>query len=240
VNRFGAFLCIFLVSGFLGVVPASAESTIQNVFALGEDFFVRNKPQEALRFLEQATAEDPAHVQAFIYLGIVYHQLGRLDDAIEAYRKILPKGGEESARIAYNLGNVYFDKGNTEFARQYYSEAISFDPSLSSAWLNRANTLIKAGTLKDAILDYEQYLKLEPNSSKRSQIERLISFLQEEFTAEERRRIQAEEQARFEAERRRRLMEEVSASLQSAAEDSKGLSAGVEGVQGYEGEFELE
>ena len=56
----------------------------------------------------------------------------------------------------------------------------------------------------------------------------------------EQARLLAEELARAEAERRRRLLEEVTESLQSAAEDSRGLSAGFEDVQDYDSEFELE
>jgi tetratricopeptide (TPR) repeat protein len=222
------------------IFALSRAAEAQNAFARGEDLFMRNRPGEALEFLEAAAAEDPAHVQAFLYLGIAYQQLDRLDDAIAAYRKILPRAGADTARVAYNLGNAYFAKGNAAFARQYYTQAVEADPSYASAYLNRANTLIKTGDLQEAIGDYESYLALEPRSAKRPQIEKLIAFIRDEFAAEERRRILAEEAARQEAERKQRLLDEVSASLQAAAEESKGLSAGTEEVQGYEGEFELE
>jgi tetratricopeptide (TPR) repeat protein len=227
-----SFLFLFLAS--LGVLEA------QNAFARGEELFMANKPGEALEFLEAAAAEDPAHVQAFLYLGIAYQQLNRPDDAIAAYRKILPRAGAGTARVAYNLGNVYFAKGNAAFARQYYSQAIEADSAYAAAYLNRANTLIKTGDLREAITDYESYLTLEPQSAKRPQIEKLIAFIRDEFAAEERRRILAEEAARQEAERKQRLLDEVSASLQAAAGENEGLSAGTEDVQGYEGEFELE
>jgi tetratricopeptide (TPR) repeat protein len=238
VNRLRSVFWVILEILFM--VTGAGRVFSQSAFTRGEELFMQNKPQEALPFLESAVAEDPAHVQAFLYLGIVYQQLDRLDDAIAAYRNILPKGGKETARIAYNLGNVYFAKGNAEFAGQYYTQAIEADPSWSAAFLNRANARIKTGALKEALGDYEQYLVLEPSSAQRSRIEALITFIRGEFAAEERRRIQAEEAARVELDRKKRLLEEVSASLQAAAEDSKGLSAAVEDIQGYEGEFELE
>lgn len=212
----------------------------QSNFNRGEELFMLNKPGEALVFLELAVSEDPAHVRAFQYLGRVYEQLGRLDEAIAAYRKILPRAGAESARIAFNLGNVYFMKGNMAFAEQFYTQALEEDSVFAPAYLNRANTRVKAGSLKDAVVDYELYLSLEPRSPRRPEIERMLSFIREEFAAEERRKLLAEEAARAEAERRRLLLEEVSASLQSAAEDSQGLSSGAEGVREYDGEFELE
>jgi tetratricopeptide (TPR) repeat protein len=212
----------------------------QNAFAQGEELFIRNKPREALGYLETAVAEDPAHIRAALYLGMAYEQLNRAEDAIAVYRRILPRGGAETARIAYNLGNAYYNQGNVTFASQYYTQAIEADPAYASAYLNRANTLIRTNSLKEAILDYEFYLSLEPHSPQRPRIEELVALIREEFAEEERRRIRAEEEARAEAERKRRLLEEVSASLQAAAEETRGLSAGAEDVLEYEGEFELE
>jgi len=212
----------------------------QSSFTRGEELFMQNKPQEALRHLETAVSEDPAHVQASLYLGIVYLQINRVDDAIATYKKILPGGGTESSRIAFNLGNAYFVKGDSILARQYYTQAIEADPSFSSAYLNRANTLVKSGELEEALTDYDAFLSLEPGSPKREQVVKLMAFIREEFAAVERRRLMAEEAARVEAERRRRLLQEVTESLQAAAEGSKGLSAGSEDVQDYDSEFELE
>jgi len=246
-------------------IPAGAESD----FSRGEELFRQNRPQESLKFLESAVSEDPAHVQAYLYLGIVYLQLSRVDDAIETYGRILPRGGDETARIAFNLGNAHFVKGNQTLAREYYTQAIEEDPSYASAYLNRANTFVKTGELADAVADYEEYLSLEPGSPKREQVAKLIAFIREEFSAVERRRIMAEEAARaaelariraeeaalaeaemrriaaeeaarIEAERRRRLLQELAESLQADAEDSRGCSAGTEDIQDYAGKFELE
>jgi tetratricopeptide (TPR) repeat protein len=228
-----------LVWGILALCSAGIVHG-QSSFTRGEELFMQNKPREALAFLESTVADDPAHVRAFLYLGIAYQQLDRIDDAIAAYRKILPRGGPETARIAYNLGNAYYSKGNAVFAEQFYTQAIETDSTYVPAYLNRANTRVKSGSLREALTDYETYLTLNPRSSKRTEIERLASFIREEFAAGERRKLLAEEAARAEAERRQRLLEEVSASLQAAADESHGLSAGSEDVQGYDGEFELE
>ena len=233
-NKIRGFFVIFLLGYCVPAVWA------QSSFRQGEELFMQNKPREAVKFLESAVAEDPAHVQAFLYLGITYTQIDRLDDAIETYKKILPRGGAETARIAFNLGNAYFAKGSFDLARQYYTSAIETNPSNSSAYLNRANSLVKSGDLSNAVVDYEAYLAREPNSPQREQVLRLLAFIREEFAAEERRKAHAEEAARAEVDRRRRLLEEVTESLQAAAEDSRGLSAGTEGLSNYDSEFELE
>jgi len=209
-------------------------------FTRGEALFMQNKPGEALPFLEKAFVLNQENVDGALYLAMCYEQLEKLDEAVTIYRKILPLGGEKTALIACNLGNIYFKKGSSSFAEQYYTQAIRSDPSYSSAWLNRANARVKTGSLRDAIPDYEHYLRLVPSSPKRPQIEKLISLIQEEFAAEEIRRLMAEEAAHAEAERRQRLIDEVSASLQAQADEAEGIAAGAEDLTGYKNEFELE
>jgi tetratricopeptide (TPR) repeat protein len=230
----------------------------ESSFKRGEELFMQNKPGEALGFLEGVIAQDPSHVKAFLYLGIVYQQLGRMDDAIAVYRKILPRAGGETGRVAFNLGNIYFGTENVDYAEQFYNQAIAADPAYAPAYLNRGNLRIKMGELAEALPDYDLYLTLEPHSPKRPQIEQLASLVRSEFAATERRRQVAEEEALRERERtaaelerqrvlaeeaearRRALLLEISASLQSSAEETRGSSAGTEGVLGYEGAFELE
>jgi tetratricopeptide (TPR) repeat protein len=236
VKRTSLRLVLFLGGLVVWGTVAVQAGLAQSSFSRGEALFLDNKPQEALVHLESAVAENPGNARAALYLGISYQQLDRTDEAIAVYRRALPGAGKDTALVAYNLGNAYYTKGNASLAEQYYSQAIEADPVYASAYLNRANTRVGQGALREAIVDYELYLSLEPVSSKRPQIEQLLGLIREEFAAEERRKIQEE----VEAERRQRLLEEVAASLQSAAEESQGLSSGSEEVLGYEGEFELE
>jgi tetratricopeptide (TPR) repeat protein len=209
-------------------------------FTRGEELLMQNKPSEAVVFLENAIIEEPSNVTAYLYLGIVYEQLQKADEAIATYRRILPVAGNRSSQVATNLGNVYFTRGNNEMAEQLYTQVIESDPGFPRAWLGRANTRVKAGNLKNAASDYDRYLLLEPLSSQRTRIEQLVSLLRAEFAAEERRKLLAEEEERARAVERQKLLDEVSASLHSAADASKGISSGMENVEGYENEFELE
>jgi len=227
-----SLICVWLLSAVLCFG--------QSNFTKGEQLLMQNQPAQALPFLESAIVEEPTNVTSWLYLGIVHEQLNRFDEAIAVYRRILPSAGSLSANVANNLGNVYFHRGNNEEAERYYTQAIGFDSVFSYAYLGRANTRIKTGNLQNAISDYEQYLTLEPRSPQRANIERLVSLIRSEIVAAEMRRIIAEEEERRLAEERQRLLDSVSASLQSAADHSRGLSSGAEGIEGYEGEFILD
>jgi tetratricopeptide (TPR) repeat protein len=212
----------------------------QSNFARGEEMLMQNQPAQAESFLMRAVSDDPANPVTYLYLGLVYEQLGRAEEAITIYRRILPSAGKFSANVANNLGNVYFQKGNTDLAEQYYSQAVNFDLGYPNAYLGRANTRIKTGDLQNAVFDYEQFLRLEPRSSQRGKIEQLISLIRMEAATAEMRRLMAEEEERRLAEDRQRLLDSVSASLQSVVDSSQGISSGAESVENYEGEFVLD
>jgi tetratricopeptide (TPR) repeat protein len=206
----------------------------------GEDLFMHNKPREAAAWFEDTIAQNPGDIKTFLYLGMVYEQLDRIDEAIAVYRQVLDHAGELTANVANNLGNAYFRKGSVSEAEALYTQALNADRAYAPAYLGRANSRIKKGMLNEAVFDYEQYLLIEPRSSQRQSIERLINYIKAEYAEAERKRLVAEELARAEAERRQRLLDEITASLQTAAGASQGLSSGAEDLEGYAGEFELE
>lgn len=221
----------FLVFFILSIATVAAVYP-QTPFSRGEELFMQDKPQEALEFLEKTIASDSAHVKAFLYLGIVYQQLDRLDDAIAVYERILPRAGAETARIAYNLGNAYFANGDFDQARKQYTLAIKADQAFSSAYLNRANTLVRSGELEEALYDYETYLSLEPESPKREEAEALMAFILEEFARELEHKLEQKltqnTAAKPEMDSRTRLILEVTESLRTLAEESRGFSTSFE------------
>ncbi len=226
---------------FLGLFVFLAGGWAQTTdFAAAEALFLRDKPAQALPALTAVLAEDPANSTASLYLGLAYYQTGETDKAIDTLRAALPRAGEKKALFAYNLGNIFFAKGSAAFAEQYYSQAIAADGAFASAFLNRAQTRLKLGALAEAVADYRRYLELDPSTAQRQAIEKLIALIEEEFALEKERQLASEKAAQAEAERRQRLLDEVAASLQAAAEQTKGLQAGGEEVLQYDGEFVLE
>ena len=200
------FLAVFL-SG-----AVAALGFAQTSFATAQELFMQNRPLEASMYLEISIMEDPTNVVAFLYLGIVYEQLGMLDEAITVYRQILGNAGHLTANVANNLGNVFFRRGLIEDAEALFSQAIAADRTFASAYLGRANIRLQRGELHEAIADYQQYLIFAPNSPQRPQIEQLITFVRVEFAEVERQRAAAEQAAALaviQAERQRLAAEEA-------------------------------
>jgi tetratricopeptide (TPR) repeat protein len=168
---FAALFCVLVAVWCFG----------QTNFTMGENLFMHNKPDEAAAYLDKAIAEDPAHVMAFLYLGIVYEQLDRAGDAINIYRQILDHAGDLTANVANNLGNAYFTMGSNAEAEASYTRALAADRTYAPAYLGRANSRMKAGSIPGAVADYEQYLQLAPNTPQKETIERLLAYIRTEI-----------------------------------------------------------
>lgn len=208
-------------------------------FSRGEELFLRNKPKEAIPLLEAAVKEDPSLEKAYLYLGIAYQQLSRLDDAVSALRKGLPKAVLFRHLFYFNLGNLYFAQGKNAFAEDMYAEAMKADPGYAGSYLNRGNVRVNLKKYADAIADYRSYLELEPASPKRDKVELMIKALTAgvEDAAAAAKAEEDRKQAAADAEAAR--LAELAKSLSEAADETRSLSAGSEGVEGYGEELKL-
>jgi tetratricopeptide (TPR) repeat protein len=208
--RTAAVLAVMIViSTFSSLYVLYAQETEQSAdFIRGQELFMQNEPEDALPFLERVFAEDDTNQEGALYLAVCYEQLDRFEEAITVYRKMLPLAGDKTALVACNLGNIYFRTGNTALAEQFYTQAINADPFYAPARLNRANTRVRNGTLRDALPDYQYYLGLEPTSAQQPRIERLVDLIQKIFAEAEIRRLMAQESSRADAEKRQRLINE--------------------------------
>ncbi|MDR1215286.1 MAG: tetratricopeptide repeat protein [Treponema sp.] len=201
-------------------------------FSKGEELFLQDKPAESLAYLQAAAGAPDAPPQTFLYLGVVYAQLGRTSEAISVYRKILPSAGQYTALVAFNLGNLYYTRNDFATAEDYYNQSIDADDSFASAFLNRANTRLRKGEITFAISDYQQYLSLKGDSEKRPEIEQILGVLQREedernaqvaSDAQRRANIEAVNTANEEMERRR--SEETIFAVQTAVQLMDDMSA---------------
>lgn len=194
-------------------------STASFMFAesMGEKAFKENRPEEAVKLIEEEVAAGDASAAAYNYLGLAYSQLGNYEKSIDAFKRGLSTPGTNKKLLAYNQGNSYFAIKNYNDAAKSYSMALAADPTYYSALLNRANAYLMAGSYKVAVEDYEKYISVLPEDPQREEIERLISALsgelkrieeEERFAALEAERIAEEERLLAEEMERQRIAEE--------------------------------
>jgi tetratricopeptide (TPR) repeat protein len=212
----------FLPAALLAALCAAAAFPASAFLEKGEAAFAANKPQEARPLLEGALNEDPANETLYLYLGIVYQQLGDREKAIATFKRGLAVPGPKKDLLYYNIGNNFFSRGEHTAAEEMYTSALAVNARLPEASLNRANARLVLKSYEGAIADYTLFLQLRPDDPQRPRIEEVIRLIRLSLDDEAKKR--ADELARQAA-----LMNEVMNALNNAGDGAKNLS--VESIQ---------
>lgn len=116
---------------------------------------------------------EPRAFNALFALGEVYLRQNKLADA----EQVLLKGlaiQDQSDLGHFNLARVYWEKArgikdataarpDLEKSYQEVKRALALNPNLSGAHLLKGNLLLRASRSADALNEFDQYLRLEPN-----------------------------------------------------------------------------
>lgn len=139
--------------------------------ASAEDWFARGLTLEsrdtegALQAYEQALAGDSARLDAWINLGRLLHEVGRLDKAEHVYREAMKSCGSDPV-LLYNLGVLLDDMDRKNEAMEAYQAALSGNPGLADCHYNLALLCEALEKPKEAIRHMAQYRRLTATKSR--------------------------------------------------------------------------
>jgi tetratricopeptide (TPR) repeat protein len=170
----------FVVQDYYGAVHL-LESVVDSgrAFAdvhhlLGVSLSLLGQAQRALRELERALELNPRYVEALIHRGLVLNELGRTDEAEEAFNQAaanidhptagLP--GPVAAQLANrhaDLAETYAGAGAVERAIEEYERALELGPEYHDLRYRMARLLIEAGRALEARDALEQVLRARPS-----------------------------------------------------------------------------
>ena len=121
------------------------------------------KVNEAVESLQKATEIDSDNAQAWSLLGGIYNEINS-EKAIPCYEKAIKLNARYY--LAYRgLGNYYLKKKNYLLAEEYYSKAITINPSrFGPIYKNRAIVRMQLENNKGAKEDLVKYLEQMPSA----------------------------------------------------------------------------
>lgn len=128
------------------------------------DAYNGNKFEKALKMLKgllPVTDNTTDRFAVLSFMGLVCHDWGMYDRAIEYYDKAIAL--KPSSELASNKGICYDKKGNVEMAIESYKEAIKVDPNNAMAYSNVSQLAMKDGEFKIALIYATKARELDKN-----------------------------------------------------------------------------
>lgn len=122
----------------------------------------QEKPEDAIRELQEAIAYRPRRWTNYSELGRLYFQLRRLPDAVTALQRALDVFPNDPRTYA-SLGAIYLEMGDTERAL----DALERSNKIAPTGLSLSNTgtaYYRLGRFEDAARAYAAALDIDPNS----------------------------------------------------------------------------
>ncbi len=110
------------------------------------------QPKRAMKDYRRALRIDRTYAPAYHAIAVVHHREANLVEAEKHYRLAL-RYDRLSALYHSDLGMLYHQHRKPDEARAAYDKAISLNPALAEAWLNRAQLSHEQKKFTDAIDD---------------------------------------------------------------------------------------
>jgi tetratricopeptide (TPR) repeat protein len=121
--------------------------------------------REAIRLTSANKYPDTGLIgDAHLNLAYAYRQKGSLEEAAAEYVEIL-RSYPEHAVSNYELASIYMELGRLDDAAEYFERSARFfkDPlDVRDALMGRGNSQAKKGDFNEAVLSYEEALRITP------------------------------------------------------------------------------
>lgn len=135
-----------------------------SVYSLGMLYLFQGKIDDAKKLIDVFHERFESY-RINILIGHYKSLKNELDDAISEYKKIINKAkGRDKTIVLTLLGDTYRKKGILDESIDYYSKAISTDPSFSSAYYGIALSLINKRDVNQAYSYLQKALSLDPDN----------------------------------------------------------------------------
>jgi len=117
---------------------------------------------DAVSAYQRAIDAAPSFADAYVNLGRLLHEQGRLSEAEEVYRKGIAHC-QSDALLRYNLGVLLDERGRQQEALEAYRQALALRADLADCHYNIALLYEASGQTRAALRHLNAYRKLQAN-----------------------------------------------------------------------------
>jgi predicted O-linked N-acetylglucosamine transferase (SPINDLY family) len=144
------------------ISPNRPSIDIAREFAKALQYHQSEQLRKAEEIYKRILEVNPNHSDSLHLLGIVAHQSGNNDIAVDLINKAIQRS-PESPVYYFNLGNVLRAQGKLAEAVSPYQKAVEIKPDYAEAYFNLGITFESQGKLAEAVSYYHKTLDITPN-----------------------------------------------------------------------------
>ena len=115
--------------------------------------------EKAVEAYRRAIAQNARDLRAYVNLGRLLHERGRLNDAEAVYRAAIANCDADGT-LLFNLGVLLEDRGRARDAANAYRAALNAEPGLADAHFNLARLCEAHGLRREALRHWSAFRKL--------------------------------------------------------------------------------
>ena len=146
----------------IGGQPTGNAPDIQQALDLAVHHHKAGDLPKAEGIYQQILQADPSQPVALHLLGVIAHQVGKHDTAVDLITKALAIK-PDFAEAHNNLGNVLKERGNLDEAVASFHKALAIQPDYAEAHYNLGNALTELGRIDEAVASYHKALTIKPD-----------------------------------------------------------------------------
>jgi tetratricopeptide (TPR) repeat protein len=166
-------------------IKEAKEHAAQNRRWIGVHFYQMGDELDKVETqIKKAMEWDPELYDAYYWMGRIYMEKGKFEDAVKMYEKALKikpddkvtawlikdtRGRLENgdkAYESYSKGYEQYEKGNLDEALKLYKKAAEANPKFSDAHFWVARILQEQGKFKQSVAAWDTVLDLDPNNKR--------------------------------------------------------------------------
>ncbi len=168
---------ILLILAVTGLVSCSGWNENWQVMG-ANDAYLKGSYQEALQIYLDLRALKVSTERMVYNIANVYRTLGENPSARTLWEKIrAQKDSELGYRTAFNLGNLYYERGMFQEAYKAFKEALIFFPQDTDAKRNLELSLLRFQSVMNTSLDSFPSPTASVRSSSRQETETLMAYI---------------------------------------------------------------
>ncbi len=138
------------------------QQSLVSTLELALQLYTTGQLAKAEKLYFQILKTDPDQPVALHMLGIIAHQVGKIDIAVNFIMKALV-ARPDFIEAYNNLGNMLQEQEKLDDALTYYDKALAIKPDFIEALYNRGTVLQRQKKLREAVASYHAAINLNPD-----------------------------------------------------------------------------